>query len=228
MELWDKSSEIITMGTTKQFGSKRKNEKLKIRKGAQMGVLNCFSINTEILTGDGWLPIMDIIDRVSKGDIIFALDKYNNLHKIHSPIIKDIEQLYEIEAENGAVVQITADHKFEIYNTETDEIKLIPIYDIDADVDKLITIHNNKIEYSNIKKISMVSTGKSYDFAVSDSHRIIARKKNTKIGIYTSNCWHPDIEEFIVAKQTPGRLTKFNLSVGITDGFMEAVKNNDS
>lgn len=38
--------------------------------------------------------------------------------------------------------------------------------------------------------------------------------------------WHPEIEDFIVAKQTPGRLTKFNISVGITEGFMEAVRNN--
>ena len=37
-------------------------------------------------------------------------------------------------------------------------------------------------------------------------------------------CDHPDIEDFIAAKQTPGRLTNFNLSVLCTDGFMTAVK----
>ena len=41
----------------------------------------------------------------------------------------------------------------------------------------------------------------------------------------TMRCDHPDIEDFIAAKQTPDRLTNFNLSVLATDPFMDAVKN---
>ncbi len=40
----------------------------------------------------------------------------------------------------------------------------------------------------------------------------------------TLRCDHPDIEEFITAKQTAGRLTMFNMSVLATDAFMAAVK----
>ena len=42
----------------------------------------------------------------------------------------------------------------------------------------------------------------------------------------TLRCDHPDVEAFIEAKQAPGRLRLFNLSVLITDAFMAAVKDN--
>ncbi|MDE3078994.1 MAG: adenosylcobalamin-dependent ribonucleoside-diphosphate reductase [Paracoccaceae bacterium] len=40
----------------------------------------------------------------------------------------------------------------------------------------------------------------------------------------TMRCDHPDVEAFIEAKQDPARLRMFNLSVLVTDAFMEAVK----
>jgi ribonucleoside-diphosphate reductase alpha chain len=38
------------------------------------------------------------------------------------------------------------------------------------------------------------------------------------------NVWHPDVIDFINAKKESGKITNANISVGITDDFMEAVK----
>ena len=40
----------------------------------------------------------------------------------------------------------------------------------------------------------------------------------------TLRCDHPDIEEFVTAKQRGGRLQHFNLSVQVTDAFMAAIR----
>lgn len=38
------------------------------------------------------------------------------------------------------------------------------------------------------------------------------------------NAWHPDVMDFIGAKKEAGKITNANISVGITDDFMKAVK----
>lgn len=75
---------------------------------------------------------------------------------------------------------------------------------------------------------------KSSEIITSGSEKILGKKKEfeknkirkgAQMGVL--NVWHPEIIDFITAKQTEGRLSKFNISVGITNGFMNAVMNDD-
>lgn len=77
-----------------------------------------------------------------------------------------------------------------------------------------------------IKKLGSVSSG---PVAFMDVFNAICHctastgdRRGAQMGVLRVD--HPDIEEFILAKQNPDRLTGFNVSIAITDKFMNAVR----
>lgn len=81
-----------------------------------------------------------------------------------------------------------------------------------------------------IASIELIGDSEVYDFEVDDVHLLSGN------GIYTSNSrrgalmlilndWHPDVFDFINSKRQAGQITNANISVGVSDQLMEAVKN---
>ena len=80
-----------------------------------------------------------------------------------------------------------------------------------------------------ISSIELVGDSEVFDFEVDDVHLLSAN------GIYTSNSrrgalmlilddWHPDVFDFINSKRQAGKITNANISVGVSDRLMDAIK----
>ena len=106
---------------------------------------------------------------------------------------------------------------------------------------------------TNAARTMQLGGGIGYDFSTLRPHGALIRSLDSRssgpisfMGIFDSLCKtissaghrrgaqmgvmrvdHPDIEKFIRAKNNSTELTQFNISVGVTDAFMEAVKADD-
>ncbi len=79
-----------------------------------------------------------------------------------------------------------------------------------------------------VKSVRKAGQSLTLDLEVDDNHTYIANgmvTHNSRRGalMLILNCWHPDVLEFINSKRDMGKITNANISVGITDKFMEAV-----
>ena len=79
-------------------------------------------------------------------------------------------------------------------------------------------------EVANHKVVKVEKIGiaeEVYDMTVPIFHNFVAN------GVFVHNCTHPDVLRFIHAKNDQHSLTNFNISVNVTDKFLDAVDNHE-
>jgi ribonucleoside-diphosphate reductase alpha chain len=81
--------------------------------------------------------------------------------------------------------------------------------------------HHAYVRGVNGRSSGSVSWGELYSFVTGLIEQGGSRRGALML---IMNVWHPDVMEFISSKRNMHRITNANISVGITDAFMEAVK----
>ena len=222
MELFNTSSDVITAGSGKKKDKKEIKGKIKIRKGAMMGILDCVSGDTEISTLNGKVPIKNLVGQTP---LVYCTDGKGHVYvrKANKVWSKGIRPVVRIKFDDDTYLKCTDEHLIMLSDGSYKPAKDLNFGDSIPAWNKGLTGETYRNHYpsgfSNHKVVSIELYGEEevYDMSVPEFHNFVAN------GVFVHNCWHPDIEEFITAKLQEGRLNKFNLSVNCSNEFMDRV-----
>lgn len=187
----------------------------------------CFGPDETIATNKGLITARDLAERLDNGEGIHA-ETHKGLKPFTAVFRNGIQDLFEVRTYLGFSVRVTKDHKMGVMRDN--KITTIPLSGLRIGSEILLFDEKHGICHpDSISSIIPVAPDETFDFEVQEVHMLSAG------GIYTSNSRrgalmamlddnHPDIEEFITCKKTPGWISHANLSICISDDFMDAVK----
>ena len=191
----------------------------------------CFAPDVHIATEQGAIPAQELYERMENGEE-FDANTHIGQRKIVSHFSNGIKQVFSVRTERGLEISVTAEHRIAVDNNG--EIETVSLKDLSVGSEILALLpdelnnHGMVLYTDKISSIEPVGKMNVYDFEVEGVHLISGN------GVYTSNSrrgalmliledWHPDILEFITSKTTAGKITNANISVAISDEFMQAV-----
>ncbi len=189
----------------------------------------CFGPDERIATDRGLIKASELAYRLDNGESIQA-QTHKGLHPFTYVFRNGVKDLYEVTTTHGYHVQVTLDHKMAVLRNG--EIVTIPLRELKEGNEILLLLGEGRkaeVHPEPITSIALIGPSEVFDFEVEEVHLLSAG------GIYSSNSRrgalmlmlddnHPDIEEFITVKRTPGKIEHANLSVCVSDKFMQAVK----
>lgn len=158
--------------------------------GTTSGRLSCLSGDSLVLTNLGNFSIKDIGNLLDQGKNFKAMTK-EGWKDIYKFIYKGIDEMYEVELDDGTIVKCTLDHKFitnngtktlrEIYNNYRSIINNI----------KLLKYDSDKIMFKevSIKNIRHIGKQEVYDLSIKDCHQFVAN------GILHHNSSEPNMQQ---------------------------------